>query len=100
MKKAGVGVELRDISLAARILAHFPEFLKDDQKQVDELAELGKLVKKPEANIIKLPNISASIPQLNAAIAELREQGFNVPLYPSDASSAEEKDIKSRYAKF
>ena len=99
VKKAGVGVELRDISLAARILAHFPEFLKDDQKQVDELAELGKLVKKPEANIIKLPNISASIPQLNAAAAELREQGFNV-LIPQTLQALKKKISNQDMQKF
>ena len=79
-KQADVGVELRDISLAGRILSQFPEFLEDSQKQVDELSELGKFVKMPEANIIKLPNISASIPQLMAAIKELREQGYMVPM--------------------
>lgn len=98
-KQANVGVELRDISLAARILSQFPEFLEDSQKHVDELSELGKFVKTPEANIIKLPNISASIPQLTAAIKELRDQGFKVPMYPADAKSDEEKSIKAKYAK-
>ncbi len=98
-KQANVGVELRDISLAGRILSQFPEFLDDNQKQVDELSELGKFVKTPEANIIKLPNISASIPQLTAAIAELRDQGYMVPMFPADAKTDEEKTIKAKYAK-
>ena len=79
---AGVTVETRDISLAARIISTFPENLTDEQKINDELAFLGQLVKKPEANIIKLPNISASIPQLKAAITELQEKGYNLPNYP------------------
>lgn len=96
---AGVDVETRDISLAGRILAHFPEFLSEEQRIGDHLAELGELAKTPEANIIKLPNISASIPQLTAAIKELQSQGYNIPDYPADPKTAEEKDIKSRYAK-
>ncbi len=96
---AGVDVETRDISLAGRILAHFPEFLSEEQRIGDHLAELGELAKTPEANIIKLPNISASIPQLTAAIKELQSQGYKVPDYPADPKSDEEKDIKSRYAK-
>jgi len=96
---AGVTVETRDISLAARIMSTFPEFLTDEQRVADELAFLGKLVKKPEANIIKLPNISASIPQLKAAIAELREKGYNLPDYPEEPKNAEEEAIKTRYAK-
>lgn len=98
-KTAGIEVETRDISLAGRILANFPEFLKEEQKIGDALAELGELAKTPEANIIKLPNISASIPQLNAAIKELQAHGFAVPNYPSEPKSEEEKDINTRYAK-
>ncbi|WP_443944091.1 NADP-dependent isocitrate dehydrogenase [Pedobacter sp. AW1-32] len=96
---AGIDVELRDISLAGRILAIFPEYLKDDQKIGDALSELGDLATTPEANIIKLPNISASIPQLKGAIKELQSQGFTVPNYPEDAQSDEEKSIKLKYAK-
>lgn len=96
---AGIDVETRDISLAGRILANFPEFLKDDQKIGDALAELGSLAKLPEANIIKLPNVSASIPQLKAAITELQSQGFALPNYPEDAKTEEEKAIKAKYSK-
>jgi isocitrate dehydrogenase len=96
---AGIDVETRDISLAGRILANFPEYLKDDQKIEDALAELGGLATTPEANIIKLPNISASIPQLAGAIAELQSQGFEIPNYPDNAQSEEEKAIKAKYAK-
>ena len=96
---AGIDVETRDISLAGRILANFPEFLKEDQKIGDALAELGGLATTPEANIIKLPNISASIPQLAGAISELQAQGYAVPDYPDNAQSEEEKSIKVRYAK-
>jgi isocitrate dehydrogenase len=96
---AGIDVETRDISLAGRILANFPEYLKDDQKIEDALAELGALATTPEANIIKLPNISASIPQLAGAIAELQSQGFEIPNYPDNAQSEEEKAIKTKYAK-
>lgn len=98
-KTAGIEVETRDISLAGRILANFPEFLKEEQKIGDALAELGELAKTPEANIIKLPNISASIPQLNAAIKELQAHGFAVPNYPSEPKNKEEKHIKAKYAK-
>lgn len=98
-KAAGIEVETRDISLAGRILAVFPENLTEDQKQNDDLAYLGDLAKTPEANIIKLPNISASIPQLNAAIKELQSQGYNIPNYTSEPKNDEEKDIKARYAK-
>ncbi len=94
---AGVAVETRDISLAARILAVFPDFLSKDQIQSDDLAELGQLAKTPEANIIKLPNISASIPQLKAAIAELQSKGFALPDYPDEPTSAEEEEIQARY---
>ena len=98
-KAADVNVETRDISLAGRIIANFPEFLTDDQKQSDALAELGELAKTPEANIIKLPNISASIPQLAAAIKELQEHGYNLPDYPSEPQTEEELDIQKRYSK-
>ncbi len=96
---AGVDVETRDISLAGRILANFPEFLKEDQRIGDALTELGVLANTPEANIIKLPNISASIPQLKGAIAELQADGYAVPNYPDDAQTEEEKAIKAKYAK-
>ncbi len=96
---AGIEVETKDISLAGRILANFPEHLSENQKQADALAELGRLAKTPEANIIKLPNISASIPQLVAAIEELQNHGFNVPDFPEDPESDQEKEIRSRYAK-
>jgi isocitrate dehydrogenase len=95
---AGVEVETRDISLAARILAAFPDRLTEDQRVDDALAELGAMAKTPEANIIKLPNISASIPQLKAAIKELQEDGYEIPDYPEDPTSDEEKEIQDRYA--
>ncbi|MEW6544481.1 MAG: NADP-dependent isocitrate dehydrogenase [Nitrospirota bacterium] len=98
-KAAGVSVELRDISLAGRILAVFPEYLAAQQKQSDDLAELGELAKTPEANIIKLPNISASIPQLKAAIKELQGQGYKLPDYPEDPKTGAEREIKARYDK-
>ena len=98
-RAADIEVETRDISLAARILANFPDNLTDEQKQADALAELGELAKTPEANIIKLPNISASIPQLTAAIKELQSQGYDIPDLPADAVTDEEKSIKARYAK-
>lgn len=94
---AGVKVETRDISLAGRVLAAFPEYLKDEQKIGDHLAELGELAKTPEANIIKLPNISASIPQLMETIRELQSQGFAVPNYPAEPKNDEEKSIRERY---
>lgn len=96
---AGIQVETSDISVAARILAHFPESLTPAQRVPDNLAALGELCQKPEANIIKLPNISASVPQLNAAIKELRAKGYNVPLYPQNPNTPEEKKIKDTYAK-
>ena len=96
---ANVSVETRDISLAGRILAHFPDVLSENQKVNDALAELGTLAKSPEANIIKLPNISASVPQLKAAISELQEQGYALPDYPEDAETEEEKRIKATYNK-
>ncbi|MFI2241849.1 NADP-dependent isocitrate dehydrogenase [Streptomyces chrestomyceticus] len=96
---AGVAVESRDISLAGRIIAGFPEWLQEEQRIDDALAELGELAKTPEANIIKLPNISASIPQLKAAVAELQEQGYALPDYPDDPKTDEERDIRARYDK-
>ncbi len=96
---ADVAVETRDISLAGRIIANFPDRLTDAQKQSDSLAELGKLAQTPEANIIKLPNISASIPQLNAAIKELQALGYDIPDYPAEPANDEEQAIKARYAK-
>src|SRR5919199_3402210 len=87
---AGVEVETADISLAGRILAQFPDRLSDEQRVPDALSELGELAKRPEANIIKLPNISASIPQLKAAIAELQGQGYDLPDYPGDPQTEEE----------
>ena len=98
-KAAGVAVETRDISLAGRILANFPENLTASQKIADELTELGELTLKPEANIIKLPNVSASAPQLKAAIKELQSQGYKVPDYPEDPKNDAEKEIKARYGK-
>ncbi|HEY1712475.1 MAG TPA: NADP-dependent isocitrate dehydrogenase [Solirubrobacteraceae bacterium] len=94
---AGVDVELRDISLAGRILAQFPDRLNGNRSVSDDLAELGDLAKTPEANIIKLPNISASLPQLRAAIAELQAQGFAIPDYPSDPTDDEQRDTRERY---
>jgi isocitrate dehydrogenase len=96
---AGVAVETRDISLAGRIIAGFPERLTDEQRLDDALAELGDLAKEPEANIIKLPNISASIPQLKAAVVELQEQGYDLPDYPDDPKTDEERDFRARYGK-
>jgi isocitrate dehydrogenase len=96
---AGVQVETRDISLAGRIIAVFGDYLTEEQQIGDALAELGELAKKPEANIIKLPNISASVPQLKAAIAELQAQGYNLPDYPDNPSSDEETAVRSRYDK-
>jgi isocitrate dehydrogenase len=98
-KPAGIAVETRDISLAGRILANFPEHLKPEQRQPDDLAELGELAKTPDANIIKLPNISASVPQLKAAIKEMQGQGYALPDYPDEAENAEEKAIRARYGK-
>ncbi|MDD4979183.1 MAG: NADP-dependent isocitrate dehydrogenase [Gallionella sp.] len=98
-KAAGVTIETRDISLTGRILAHFPENLTAAQRVADELTELGDLTLLPEANIIKLPNISASLPQLKAAIKELQTQGYNIPNYPDEAQTDVEKDIKLRYSK-
>jgi isocitrate dehydrogenase len=98
-KAAGVAVETRDISLAGRILANFPEHLTASQKIADQLTELGELTLKPEANIIKLPNVSASLPQLKAAIRELQSQGYKIPDYPEEPKTDAEKEIKARYGK-
>jgi isocitrate dehydrogenase len=98
-RAAGIAVETRDISLAGRILAGFPEALPPERRQPDDLAELGELAKTPEANIIKLPNISASVPQLQAAIRELQEQGYPVPDYPEDPQDDRGKAVKAKYAK-
>src|SRR6201990_1056489 len=96
---AGVSVKLKDISLSGRILANFPEKLTPAQRINDELTELGELAMRPEANIMKLPNISASVPQLKAAIKELQDKGYDVPDYPDSATTDAEKDIRSRYAR-
>ncbi len=98
-KAAGVLVETRDISLSGRIIAAFPDYLKAEQQQSDALAELGQLATQPDANIIKLPNISASVPQLKAAIKELQAKGYALPDYPEEAVTAQEKDVKGRYDK-
>src|SRR3546814_1957646 len=96
---AGIAVDTRDISLAARLLSQFPEALREDQRVPDDLAELGELAKTPEANIIKLPNISASVPQLKTAIKELQAQGFALPAYPDEPRDESERETKSRYDK-
>src|SRR5690606_36313902 len=98
-KTADIDVELKDISLAGRILANFNDYLSPEQQTVDALAKLGQLATTPEANIIKLPNISASIPQLKAAIAELQKAGYNVPNYPDSPENEDEETIKTTYAK-
>ena len=97
LSKGGVDVELTDISLAGRILANFTDHLEADQQMEDGLKQLGQMALSPEANIIKLPNISASMPQLKAAIAELQEKGFSLPDYPDRPETEEEKEIASRY---
>src|SRR5918994_1742209 len=96
-RTAGVDVETRDISLAGRVIAQFPDRLTEQQRIDDALAELGELATRPEANIIKLPNISASIPQLKAAIKELQEQGYDLPDYPENPQSDEEREARARY---
>ena len=96
---AGVPVETRDISLAGRVLAAFPDRLDERQRVPDELAELGRLVETPEANVIKLPNVSASLPQLKACIAELRSQGCRLPDYPEQPANDDERGVKARYDK-
>ena len=96
---AGIKYELKDISLASRILAHFPDHLSPEQRVPDALSELGELAKQAEANIVKLPNISASVPQLVDAVKELQAKGYPVPDYPTDPQSEEEKQIRATYAK-
>ena len=96
---AGIVVETRDISLSGRILSQFPELLSDAQKVSDDLAELGQLATTPDANIIKLPNISASVPQLKAAIKELQDQGYPLPDYPETPADDQQRDYKARYDK-
>jgi isocitrate dehydrogenase len=98
-KGTGVEVETKDISLSGRVITNFPDKLTDEQKVADYLAELGELVQKPEANVIKLPNISASIPQLQACIKELQEKGYDIPSYPEEANTPEEKELQARFAK-
>lgn len=98
-KGTNIEFEQKDISLAGRILATFPDYLKEDQRVPDDLAELGELTQHPEANIIKLPNISASIPQLKAAITELQQKAFAIPDYPDEPQTEDEKAIKERYSK-
>ncbi|HEX2603392.1 MAG TPA: NADP-dependent isocitrate dehydrogenase, partial [Oxalicibacterium sp.] len=98
-RSSGIAVETRDISLAGRIVAAFPEYLTDSQRIGPALTELGELATKSEANIIKLPNISASIPQLKAAIKELQQQGYKLPDYPEEPKDDKEKDVKARYDK-
>ena len=98
-KEANISIEAKDISLAGRIIASFPDNLTDDQKIDDNLALLGEIVQKKDANIIKLPNISASVPQLKAAIAELQEKGYDIPNFPENPKTADEKEIRKRYAK-
>ena len=95
----GIAIETADISLTGRILANFPEALTPDQRVPDALTQLGELAKRPEANIVKLPNISASVPQLKAAIRELQAKGYRVPDYPENPTNAAEAQIKTRYAK-
>jgi isocitrate dehydrogenase len=94
---AGAQIELRDISLAGRILAQFPDRLDDEQRVPDALGELGELVQTPGANVIKLPNISASVPQLKAAIAELQDNGYSIPDYPEEPSDEEQRETRARY---
>ena len=98
-RQAGVDVETRDISLAGRIIANFPDNLTAAQQLGDALAELGELAKTPAANIIKLPNISASVPQLHAAIKELQALGYDIPDYPDEPANAAEEQVKARYAR-
>ena len=96
---ADVEIETRDISLAGRVIANFPDELSESQKQSDALAELGELATKPEANIIKLPNISASVPQLKAAIEELQAKGYKIPDYPDEVETEADKALRARFAK-
>ena len=97
--QAGVEVETRDISLSGRIIAQFADRLPADQQVPDALAELGRLAQTPQANIIKLPNVSASVPQLKAAVAELQAQGFALPDYPDSPATDEERDVRARYGR-
>jgi len=97
-KACDIGIEIKDISLAGRIIANFPDNLTDDQKIEDGLTQLGELAKTPHANIIKLPNISASIPQLQAAIEELQEKGYNIPKYPEEPTNDAEKQLQARFS--
>ena len=96
---ANIHIDVADISLAARILAAFPEYLDENQRIPDALAQLGEIVTQPDANVIKLPNISASVPQLQAAIAELQAQGFKLPNYPTNPQNDEERIVRERYDK-
>ncbi|MDX1315357.1 MAG: NADP-dependent isocitrate dehydrogenase, partial [Eudoraea sp.] len=98
-KTAGISIKTKDISLAARIIAAFPDFLSEEQQKTNDLEALGSMAKSPDANIIKLPNISASVPQLKEAIEELQAKGFALPDYPDEPENQEQKDIKSRYDK-
>ena len=98
-KGTGIEIEIKDISLAGRIIANFPDNLTEEQKIPDYLTELGKIAQTPEANIIKLPNISASIPQLHEAIKELQNKGYKIPDYPDEPKNDEEKALKERFAK-
>ena len=98
-KSADIEIETSDISLAGRVIANFPAYLSDEQQIPDALSELGELALKPETNIIKLPNISASVPQLKAVIQELQQKGYNLPDYPEEPSSDEQKDVQERYDK-
>ena len=95
-EQANIRIETRDISLSGRIISNFPDFLTSEQRINDDLVELGKLVKKPNANIIKLPNISASIPQLKSAITELQKQGYKIPDYPEKPKDEHEQDIQKK----
>ena len=97
--KADIKLDTKDISLAARVLAVFPEYLKENQRVSDALSELGQLVKNPEANIIKLPNISASIPQLISTIEELQKKGYSIPSYPEAPKDDKQRDIQAIYNK-
>ena len=99
VKAASIMVETRDISLAGRILANFPDSLRPEQRHPDDLAELGELARTPAANIIKLPNISASVPQLKAALAELQSQGFALPAFPDEPTDDAQRKLKARFAK-
>ena len=98
-RQAGVEIKVSDISLAGRVIAQFPEFLQAEQRIADDLAALGQEVLRPEANVIKLPNISASIPQLKAVIAELQSQGYALPNYPDEPNDDQEREIQARYKK-